>query len=81
MFASVYNVVMQTLTARSDGKVLVPDAPLDLAVGETVEVSIRRRDEVGSQTLELLGRLPLIHIAPEDAEAINRDPSFDVEES
>jgi hypothetical protein len=31
--------------------------------------------------LELLSRLPLIHIAPEDAEAINRDPSFDAEES
>jgi hypothetical protein len=72
---------MQTLTAHFDGKVLVPDAPLDLALGETVEGSIRRREEAGKPALELLSRLPLVHIAPEDAEAINRDPSFDVEES
>lgn len=72
---------MQTLTAHFDGKVLVPDAPLDLAVGETVEVSIRRREAAGKPALELLSRLPLIHIAAEDAEAINRDSSFDVEES
>lgn len=78
---SIYNIGMQTLTAHFDGKALVPDGPLDLAVGETVEVSIRRRQEAGGVALELLKRLPLIHIAPEDAEAINRDPSFDVEES
>jgi hypothetical protein len=72
---------MQTLTAHFDGRALVPDAPLDLAVGETVEVSIRRREAAVGQALELLARLPLIHIAPEDAEAINRDTSFDVEES
>jgi hypothetical protein len=77
----VYNVCMKTLTADFDGKVLVPDAPLDLAVGETVEVSIRRREEAGNPASELLARLPLIRIAPEDAEAINRDPAFDVEES
>jgi hypothetical protein len=79
--AGVDNTGMQTLTAHFDGKALVPDAPLDLAVGETVEVSIRRREEAGKGALELLARLPLIRIAPEDAEAINRDPSFDVEES
>jgi hypothetical protein len=72
---------MQTLTAHFDGKTLVPDEPLDLAVGETVELSIRRRQEAGESALELLARLPLIRIAPEDAEAINRDPSFDAEES
>lgn len=81
MSAGVYNVGMQTLTAHFDGKALVPDTPLDLAVGEKVEVSIRRREETGKGGLELLARLPLIRIAPEDAEAINRDPSFDVEES
>ncbi len=72
---------MQTLTAHFDGKVLVPDEPLNLAVGETVEVSIRRREELSGAVLGLLARLPLIRIPPEDAEAINRDPSFDVEES
>jgi hypothetical protein len=72
---------MQTLTAHFDGRVLVPDVPLDLAVGETVDVSIRRRVEADCGGLELLGRLPLIQASPEDAEAINRDPSFDVEES
>ena len=68
---------MQTLTARFDGKALVPDTPLDLAVGETVELSIRRRNGTGADPAELLARLPLIRIAPADAEAINRDPSFD----
>jgi hypothetical protein len=72
---------MLTLTAHFDGRALVPDAPLDLAVGETVEVSIRRHQKPGQSATEMLARLPLIHIAPEDAEAINRDPSFDVEES
>jgi hypothetical protein len=67
---------MQTLTAHFDGRALVPDVPLDLAVGEAVEVSIRRRETVVGSALELLARLPLIHIPAEDAEAINRDPSF-----
>ena len=80
--AGRYNRLMQTLTARFDGKALVPDAPLDLAVGETVELSIRRRNN-GTQgdPAQLLARLPLIRIPPEDSEAINRDPAFDVEES
>ena len=72
---------MQTLTAHFDGWALVPDGPLDLAVGEMVEVSIRRLQKDVSQAQEVLAQLPLIHIAPEDAEAINRDPAFDVEES
>lgn len=72
---------MQTLTAHFDGRSLVPDVPLDLAVGETVELSIRRREEGATQATRLLAALPLIHIAPEDAEAINRDPSFGAEES
>ena len=70
-----------TLTAHFDGKVLIPDSPLNLAVGETVEVSIRRRQEAVGEAMKILERLPSIHIPPEDAEAINRDPSFDVEES
>jgi hypothetical protein len=72
---------MHTLTARFDGKVLVPDEPLDLAVGETVELSIQRRPQPNTAALDLLARLPAIRIAPEDAEAINRDPAFDAEES
>ena len=80
--AGRYNPLMQTLTARFDGKALVPDAPLDLAVGETVELSIRRRNNgTQSDPAPLLARLPLVRIPPEDAEAINRDPAFDVEES
>lgn len=76
-----YDGRMQTLTARFDGRALVPDSPLDLTLGETVEVSIRRRNGDSGEALQLLERLPLIHLAPEDAEAINRDPAFDVEES
>ena len=72
---------MVTLTAHFDGRALVPDKPLDLAIGETVELDIRRRRPEVARALELLSELPLIHIAPEDAEAINQDPEFDVEES
>jgi len=72
---------MQTLTAHYDGRALVPEGPLDLNVGEKVEVSIRRHQDTGQMAKDLLTKLPLIHIAAEDAEAINRDPSFDVEES
>jgi hypothetical protein len=72
---------MKTLTAQFDGKVLVPDTPLDLDVGERVELSLRRRKVAAQPPLESLKRLPLIRISPEDAEAINRDPAFNVEES
>lgn len=72
---------MKILTAQFDGRVLVPDIPLDLDVGETVELSVRRRKETPRPAPELLKRLPLIRIAPADAEAINRDPAFNVEES
>jgi hypothetical protein len=73
---------MQTLTARFDGKAFVPDAAPDLTVGETVELSIRRRTNGSAgDAAPLLARLPLIRMCPGDSEAINRDPSFDVEES
>jgi hypothetical protein len=74
--------MMRKVTAHFDGKVLVPDAPLDLDVGETVDLSITRRSVTAHrQASRILRRLPLVHIAPEDAEAINRDPAFKVEES
>jgi hypothetical protein len=72
---------VQTLTAHFDGKALVPDSPLDLDVGETVELSIRRRKQTADLALEMLAKFPLIHIAPEDARFINQDPAFDVEEA
>lgn len=72
---------MQTLIAHFDGTALVPESPLELSVGEKVEVSIRRCGPIADSAIEVLSRLPLIHIAPQDAEAINRDPAFDVEES
>ena len=62
---------MQTVTAHFDGRALVPDSPLDLTPGETVEVRIVRR-RAGGEAADVLGRLPLVHIAPEDAEAINQ---------
>jgi hypothetical protein len=63
---------MRKVTAHFDGKVLVPDAPLDLGVGEAVDLSITRRTTAPRRSaLRILRRLPLIHIPPEDAEAIN----------
>jgi hypothetical protein len=72
---------MQTITAHFDGKVLVPDAPVDLKAGETVELSIRRKVEPKAGAVDVLNRLPLIRISPDDAQAINQDPGFDVEEA
>ena len=73
-----------TLCAHFDGKVIVPDEPTGLAPGTRLRVTLEPLDQptdAGSGPLELLRRLPLIHISPEDAGAINRDPAFDVEES
>lgn len=72
---------MTTINAHFSGKVFVPDEPIDLREGETVELSIRRRLSSLPKDVQLLTRLPLIRLDPDDAEAINRDPSFDVEES
>jgi hypothetical protein len=72
---------MTTVNAHFLGKVLVPDEPLDLPEGTAVELSIRRHDTPRSDGLGLLSRLPLIRLAPADAEAINRDPAFDIEEA
>jgi len=72
---------MTTVTAHFVGQVFVPDQPVDLADGEAVELDIRRRGDQSFDAVELLSRLPLIRLAPADAEAINRDPEFDVEES
>lgn len=72
---------MTIINAHFDGKVLVPDEPLDLRAGEAVELSIHRQHESANGAQELLAKLPLIHVSPEDAEAVNRDPEFDIEES
>jgi predicted DNA-binding antitoxin AbrB/MazE fold protein len=72
---------MSTIHAHFDGHVFVPDQPVDLAEGEAVELDVRRRSQPALEAAELLARLPLVRIVPEDAEAINRDPEFDVEES
>ncbi|MEX2093501.1 MAG: hypothetical protein WD971_12530 [Pirellulales bacterium] len=72
---------MTTVTAHFVGQVFVPDQPVDLADGEAVELDIRRCGHQRFDAVELLSRLPLIRLAAADAEAINRDPEFDVEES
>ena len=72
---------MTTINAHFDGQVFVPDQPIDLAEGEAVELDIRQRGHKHFDTAELLSRLPLIRLAPADAEAINRDPEFDVEDA
>jgi hypothetical protein len=76
-----YNVVMTTVNAHYLGKVLVPDEPLDLREGEAVELSIRRHTCTPEKGIELLARLPLIHLPAADAVAINCDPEFDAEEA
>lgn len=72
---------MTTINAHFVGQVFVPDQPVDLADGEAVELDIRQRGYRSFNAAELLSRLPLIRLAAADAEAINRDPEFDVEDS
>ncbi|HEY2828396.1 MAG TPA: antitoxin family protein [Pirellulales bacterium] len=72
---------MSTINAHFDGHVFIPDQPVDLAQGEAVELDVRRRGRPITAATELIAQLPLVRIAPEDAEAINRDSQFDVEES
>ena len=72
---------MTTVNAHFLGKVFVPDEPLDLPEGAAVELSIRECNPSSADGARLLGRLPLVQLSPEDAEAINRDPDFDVEEA
>ena len=73
-----------TVRAHFDGKVIVPDEPTGLAPGTRLRVTLEPVVQTASPrsgAMDLLQRLPLIHISPEDAEAINRDPAFDIEES
>jgi predicted DNA-binding antitoxin AbrB/MazE fold protein len=72
---------MPTINAHFDGRVFVPHQPVDLAEGEVVELDVRPRGKRDANAAELLSRLPLVRIAPADAEAINRDAEFHVEES
>ena len=72
---------MAIVSARFIGQVFIPDQPVDLLEGEAVDLEIRRRERLSTVATGLLARLPLIHLAPEDAEAINRDPEFNVEEA
>lgn len=70
---------MDTIHARFVGHVFVPEDPVDLDEGEQVELAIRRCRREANGAQELLARLPLIRLSPEDAEAINREPDFDIE--
>jgi hypothetical protein len=72
---------MTTVNAHFRSNVFVPDEPIDLPEGAAVELSIRQRDAALADATEILSKLPLVRIAPEDAEAINRDPAFDIEEA
>ena len=72
---------MTTIHAHYVRQVFVPDQPVDLAEGEAVELDIRRRITPAGDAAALLARLPLIELSHDDAEAINRDADFDVEES
>lgn len=72
---------MTTINAHFIGRVFVPDEPVDIAEGAAVELSVRQRDHAAADAAGLISRLPLLYLPPEDAEAINRDPEFSVEES
>ena len=72
---------MTTINAHFIGRVFVPDEPVDLIEGASVELSIHERVSAPMDVAAQLARLPLLRLSPEDAEAINRDPEFCVEEA
>ena len=76
-----YTSSMTTIHAHYIGQVFVPDEPVDLVEGASVELSIRQRDRGPADAAAQLARLPLLRMSPDDAEAINRAPEFSVEES
>jgi hypothetical protein len=70
-----------TFLAHFDGKrSLVLDEPVNLPVGTQLRVQVEAVSQQ-EDAIDRLSRLPLIHLAPEDAEAINRDPEFDIQQS
>jgi hypothetical protein len=69
-----------TFDAHFDGNAIVPDEPTSLPVNARLRVTVTALvDAPSPRGSSLLDRLPLIRIDPGDAEAINRDPEFDVE--
>ena len=76
-----YTSSMVAIHAHYIGQVSVPDGPVDLVEGASVELSIRQRDRGPADAAAQLARLPLLRMSPDDAEAINRAPEFSVEES
>jgi hypothetical protein len=78
---------MTTINAHFDGKVFVPDEPVDLPVGAHLRVHVER---VRTETTALAGKVtpaprkwqPLnIQIDPDLSNAIALDPEFNIEES
>lgn len=68
-----------TLTAHFDGKVIVPDEPVGLAVGARLRVTIEPVDQPVPTSSDDLDLPLLTGVDPEVARAIIEDPEFDIE--
>lgn len=67
---------MTAIKAHFDGRVLVPDEPLDLPLNETLEIIVYPRSETNRPLLELakkLSQLPHRADAPVDGAAQHDD--------
>lgn len=65
---------MTTLRARFDGKVLVPEEPVDLPVGRVLELEVRDASELRRGSPELILRLMRegTPLSRDDADALDR---------
>jgi hypothetical protein len=69
-----------TFLAHFDGnRSLVIDEPVDLPMGTPLRVQVQAMPMQTEATISL-ARLPLIHLTPADAEAVNRDPEFNIQQ-
>jgi len=73
--------VTVTFEANTGGTVIVPDPPAKLPPNARLRVTVVQIERPNGSAVEPLARLPLIALSPENAQAINLDPEFAVEES
>ena len=70
---------MLTVKAHFDGRVFVPDEPVDCPPGRSAIVTVGAAAASADKS-DLLTGLPLIYISPDDARGIAEEAEFDIEE-
>ncbi len=68
-----------TVLAHFDGKVFVPDEPVDVPIGTPLRVHVEAMPREPNQTADALLSPVIVGLDAELAEAIASDPEFDAE--